>query len=79
MFFAKCSRYFDMIYIKSKFTYSHLGRALEKQKKTNEEQEKKPKKKQVEALEVLKPNTQQLTIKDVIQGNTLTEELNNKS
>ena len=40
---------------------------------------KKNKKEQVEALEVLKPKTQQLTIKDVIPGNTLTEELNNKA
>ena len=43
MFFVKCSRYFDMIYIKSNFTHSHLGRALEKKQKTNEEQEKKQK------------------------------------
>ena len=42
--------------------------------KTIEEQRKK----QVEALEVLKPNTQKLTIKDAISGNTLTEEAKNE-
>ena len=31
--------------------------------------------KQVEALEVLKPNTQKLTIKDVSPENTLSEEV----
>ena len=35
-------------------------------------------KKQVEALEVLKPNTQKLTIKDAIPENTLTEEAKNE-
>ena len=35
-------------------------------------------KKQVETLEVLKPNTQRLTIKDAIPGNTLTEEAKNE-
>ena len=68
-----------MIHIKSKFTHSHLGRALEKKTKNKWRTRKKNKKEQVEALEVLKPNTQQLTIKDVIPGNTLTEELNNKA
>ena len=36
------------------------------------------KKKQVESLEVLKPNTQKLTIKGVIPENTLTEEAKNE-
>ena len=53
-----------------KFTYSALGKAFEKEIKTTEEQGNK----QVKALEVLKLNTQKLTIKDAIQENTLTEE-----
>ena len=59
---------------KGKFTYFPLGKAFEKQTKTIEEQGEK----QVEALEVLKPNTQKLTIKDAIQENTLTEEAKNE-
>ena len=35
-------------------------------------------KKQVEALEVLKPNTQKLPVKDVIPENTLIEETKNE-
>ena len=58
----------------AKFTYSPLGKALEKQRKTIEEQGKE----QVEALEVLKPNTQKLTIKDMILENKLSEEAKNK-
>ena len=58
----------------AKFTYSPLGKTFEKQIKTIEEQGKK----QVEALEVLKPNIQKLTIKDVIPKNTLTEEAKNE-
>ena len=54
------------------FTYFQLGKAFEKQIKTTEEQEKK---KQVEALKVLKPNTQKLIIKDAIPGNKLSEEV----
>ena len=46
----------------AKFTYSPLGKAFEKQIKTIEKQRKK----QVKALEVLKPNTQKLIIKDAI-------------
>ena len=57
-----------------KFTYSSLSKAFEKEIKKIEEQGKK----QVEALEVLKPNTQKLTIKDAIPENTLTEEAKNK-
>ena len=53
----------------AKFTYSSLEKALEKERKTIEEQRKK----QVEALEVLKPNMQKLTIKDVIQENKLSK------
>ena len=58
----------------AKFTYSPLGKAFEKQIKAIEEQGKK----QVEALEVVKLNTQNLTIKDAIPENTLTEEAKNK-
>ena len=46
----------------AKFTHSALGKTFEIQIKTNEKQE------------VLKPNTQKLTIKDAIPENTLTEE-----
>ena len=46
----------------AKFTYSPLRKAFEKQIKTIEEKRKK----QVEALEVLKPITQKLTIRDAI-------------
>ena len=62
----------------AKFTYSPylhiLCKAFEKQIKTIEEQGKK----QVEALEVIKSNTQKLTIKDVIPENTLTGEARNE-
>ena len=44
----------------AKLSFSPVVKALEKQRKTIEEQWKK----QVEPLEVLKPNTQKLTIKD---------------
>ena len=57
-----------------KFAYSSLVKAFEKQIKVIEKQGKK----QVEALEALKPNTQKLTIKDAIQENTLTEEAKNE-
>ena len=49
-----------------KFTYSAFGKAFEKQIKAIEEQRKK----QFEALKVLKPITQKLTIKDKIAENT---------
>ena len=58
----------------AKFTYSPLGKAFEKQIKTIEEQGKR----QVEPLEVLKPITQKLTIKDAIPENTLSEEAKNE-
>ena len=57
-----------------KFAYSPLGKAFEKQAKTIEDQGEK----QGEALKVLKPNTQKLTIKNVIPENTLTEEAKNE-
>ena len=59
---------------KGTFTYFPLGKAFEKQTKTIEEQGEK----QVEALEVLKPNTQKLAIKDAIPENALTEEAKNE-
>ena len=46
----------------SKFTYFLLGKAFEKQINIIEEKGKK----QVEALEFLKPNTKKLTIRDEI-------------
>ena len=54
----------------AKFTYSPLSKAFEKQIKANEEQGKK----QVEALEVLKPITQKLTTEHAIPKHTLSEE-----
>ena len=59
----------------AKFTSFPLVKAFEKQIKTIEEQGKK---KQVEALEALKPNIQKLTIKVVIPENTLTVEAKNE-
>ena len=50
------------------FTYSPLGRAFEKQIKTNEDQGQK----EVDALNTLKPNNQ-LTIEDVIPKNALND------
>ena len=58
----------------AKFTYSPLPKAFEKQIKTIEGQGKK----QVEALEVLRPNVKKLTIKDMIPENTSTEEAKNE-
>ena len=58
----------------AKFTYSPLGKVFGKQIKTIEEQGKK----QVEALKVLKPNTQKLTIKYAIPENILTAEAKNE-
>ena len=55
----------------AKFKYSPLGKAFEKQTKTIEEQEKQTQtieeqgKKQVEALEVLKPEENKAEIKSV--------------
>ena len=49
------------------FTYTPLRKAFQKQIKVIEEQWKK----QVQALEVLKPKIQNLTIKDVIPENEL--------
>ena len=59
----------------AKFTYFPLGKAFEKQIKIIE---KPGKKKQDEALEVLKPNTQKLKIKDAIPENSLTEVAKNE-
>ena len=56
------------------FTYSSLSKSFEKQIETIEEQGKN----QVEALEVLKPITQKLTIKDTIPENKLSKEAKNK-
>ena len=58
----------------AKFTYSRSGKDLQKQTKTIEEQGEK----KVKALEVLKPNIQKLTIKDVILENALSEEAKNE-
>ena len=58
----------------AKFTHSPLGKALEKQIKTIEEQGKK----QVETLEVFERNTQKLTINDAIPENILSEEAENE-
>ena len=55
----------------AKFTYCPLGRAFEKQIKAIEEQVGGGGGRVVKYLEVLKPNTQKLTIKDTIRENTL--------
>ena len=57
-----------------KFTYSPLGKAFKKQIKTIEEQGKKL----VDALKVLKPNIQKLSIKDAIRENKLSEQAKNE-
>ena len=60
----------SMITEQAKFTYYPLGKALEKQGKMIEDQEKN---KQIDALNVLKPDIQQLTIKNEIPENQLSE------
>ena len=57
------------------FTCSPLGKALEKQAKTVKDQGRK----QVEALKVLKPDVQQLGIRDVILEDCLNEEGKNQN
>ena len=52
------------------FTYSALSKNFKKKTKTIEEQGKK----QAKALEVLKPITQKLTIKDATLGNVVNKE-----
>ena len=64
----------DRIIEQTKITYSPLSKAFEKQIKTIEEQVKK----QIEALKVLKPIAQKLTIKDVIPENAISEEAKNE-
>ena len=54
----------------AKFIYSPLGKAFDKQIKAIEDQRTK----QVEALKVLKPSEQKLTIKDAIPEDQLNEE-----
>ena len=56
------------------FTYSPLKKAFQKQIKTIEDQRKK----QVEAVKVLKLNNQKLSIKGVISENTVSEEAKNE-
>ena len=58
----------------AKFVYTLLGKAFGKQTKTIKEQGKK----QVEALEILKPTAQKLTITDVILENVVKEEAKNE-
>ena len=53
----------------AKFTYYHLGKALEKQSKTSQDQERK----WFDDLKALKPHAQQLTIRDVIREDQLME------
>ena len=57
------------------FTCSPLGKALEKQAKTVKEQGRK----QAEAVKVLKPDVQQLGIRDVILEDCLNEEGKNQN
>ena len=58
----------------AKFVYTLSGKAFGKQTKTIKEQGKK----QVEALEILKPTAKQLTIKDVILENVAKKEAKNE-
>ena len=57
----------------AKFTHSPLGKDLEKEAKTIVDQRQK----QTEALRVLTPDVQQLTIKDIVQKNQSNEEAKN--
>ena len=57
----------------AKFTHSPLGKDLEKEAKTIADQRQK----QTEALRVLTPDVQQLTIKDIVQKNQSNEEAKN--
>ena len=57
----------------AKFTYSPLGKDFEKQRKTIEE----PKENQVDALKVLKTDTQKLAIKNMIPEDILSEKAKN--
>ena len=57
------------------FTCSPLGKALEKQAKTVKDQGRK----QAEAVKVLKPDVQQLGIRDVILEDCLNEEGKNQN
>ena len=59
----------------AKFSYSPLEKASEKQIKTTEDQGRK----QLDALKVLKPDTQQLRIKDAILEDQLNEEAKNET
>ena len=58
----------------AKFTYSPLGKDFEKQRKTIEE----PKENQVDALKVLKTDTQKLAIKNMIPEDILSEKAKNE-
>ena len=57
----------QLIIEQAKFTYSPLGKALEKQIKTIEHQSEKP----VKELSTLKYNNEKLTIEDVIPKSAL--------
>ena len=56
------------------FNHSSLGRALEKQTKAIYDQRRK----QIDALRVLKPDTQQLTFRDAILEDQLNGETKNE-
>ena len=58
----------------AEFTHSPLGKAFEKQTKTIEDQGKK----KVDALKNLKPNTQELVIKNLIPEDILNEKAKNE-
>ena len=58
----------------AKFTYSPLGKGLEKQTKTIGDKGKK----QIDTLKLLKPDAQQLTIKDEIPEDQLSDEATNE-
>ena len=56
------------------FSHSSLGKALEKQKKAIDDQRRK----QIDALRVLKCDTQQLTFRDAILEDQLNGETKNE-
>ena len=66
--------YQSKIIEQARFTFRPLSKELEKQITTIAEEEKR----QIQALEVLKPFIQKSTIKDAIPENTLSEEAKNE-
>ena len=62
MDFLQVKKYYLLIKLKARFSYSTSENVLEKRTKITED----PERKQINALKVLKPNTHQLIIKNAI-------------